>query len=585
MAVEALPLTRWLSRISPRSVLASWPVVCTGVVITVLALVSLTATAAARAVPQNDDWSYMKSAMALATDGRLELHNWAQMFLLGQVVTAQPLLWVFGARPATLKLYGAVAVAGWLICVSVVGRRCVGDRRTLLLVMAIACWPGLALISSSFMTDGPSAAASLLALVAGIGAIRRQSRFLMVGCLAAGLLAFTIREQTVVSVVAVTAGAWLARGTRRRFRIELTAGAGVLIVVCAALERLRHQMVHADLPPFGFDTLDLHRLPPSLLPCLFTVGLAVSPLALWNVLTLRRRDLTDPGRVTGWLLGLLALGATASWHFSPFPTVTLTNYITPSGAFPSAVVGQAPPVIGTGAWCALQVLAMVGGVCLAGEAVARLRRMRNAWHGWRAGNTTALIMTLYTLLLVAFVVGLSFGGQRQFDRYLIPLFPGAGLLLLRPASGGALAARRALLAAFVGGATVLLAATSLVVALSVNTRDAAIWDAAATLQARGVPSTTINAGFSWNGYHASTALDRHWTRRGGPTYPGQTWINRFPRSRDCYVVSVSQLSGPQWKLLTRRQHRPYGFGGAAVTTYTYRHETGRSPARAQTPCS
>ena len=48
---------------------------------------------------------------------------------------------------------------------------------------------------------------------------------------------------------------------------------------------------------------------------LFTIGLAVSPLALRNVLTLRRRDLLDGGRIIGWLLGLLALGTVAKWDF------------------------------------------------------------------------------------------------------------------------------------------------------------------------------------------------------------------------------------------------------------------------------
>lgn len=585
MTVAALPTTRWLSRISTRA-LRDWPTVCTAIVIVGLATTSLAITAATRAIPQNDDWSYSKSAFTLAMDGRLELYSWAQMFLLGQVVTAQPMLWIFGERMATLELYGALSIIVWLTCVAVIGRRCLGERRALLLVVGIACWPGLGMITSSFMTDGPSAAASLLALVLGIAAIRRQSRLLIVGCLSAGLLAFTIREQTVLSVVAVVAGAWLTGGTRRRFCMELTVGAGLLVAVCAALERLRHQMAHADLPPFGFDTLDLHRLPPSLLPCLFTVGLAVSPLALWNVLTLRRRDLVDPSRILGWLLGLLALGTTTSWRVSALSATTLTNYITPLGAFPSAVVGKPPVVIDNGAWWALQVLAILGGVSIAGEAAARLRQIRNTWQGWRSGNTTALVMTIYTLLLVGFVVGLSFGGQRQFDRYLIPLFPGAGLLLLRPLPvGGVPSRRRTMLTALVGAATVFLAATSLVVTLSTNTRDAAIWSAASALQVQGISGTTINAGFAWNGYHATTALDRRAAGRRESRYEGQTWIHRFPRSRDCYVISVSRMTGPQWNLLTRTEHRPYGLWGATVTTYTYQHEAPPATARGRAACS
>ncbi|HEY5848404.1 MAG TPA: hypothetical protein VIT42_16595 [Microlunatus sp.] len=397
------------------------------------------------------------------------------------------------------------------------------------------------------------------------------------GFLLAGLLAFTIREQTVVSVVAVTAGAFVTRGIGRRFRIELAAGTAVLIGVCAVLERLRRQMSHAGVPPYGFDTLDFGRLPPTLLPCLFTIGLAVSPLALRNVLTLRRRDLLDGGRIIGWLLGLLALGTVAKWDFSTFPTMILTNYLTPWGAFPSAVVGQLPPVMSTGSWQVLQVLAMLGGVCIAGETGARLRRMRSIWQGWRSGDTAALIMTIYTLLLIAFVVGLSFGGQRQFDRYLISLFPGIGLLLLRQLPvGRVLPLRGALLGGTVGGAAAFLAAMSLSVTISVNVRDAAFWDAATALTARGVRPTTINAGFAWNGYHASTALDRDGGLGLRQAYRGQHWTYSFPRSRDCHVITVSQMAGKDWRLVQRASYASYGPPGTTLTTYTYRYRPCRA---------
>ena len=160
-----------------------WPSVCAFAVIAGLVTTSLAITASTRVIPQNDDWSFVKSALALATDGRFELYNWAQMFLLGQLVTAQPLLWIFGGRSASLELYGALAITVWLTCVYAVGRRCVGDRRALLVVCVIACWPGMGLITSSFMTDGPSAAASLVAISWGIAAISRQSRMLTVGFL------------------------------------------------------------------------------------------------------------------------------------------------------------------------------------------------------------------------------------------------------------------------------------------------------------------------------------------------------------------------------------------------------------------
>ena len=492
------------------------------------------------------------------------------MFLLGQVVTAQPLLWIFGERTASLKLYGALATIVWFSCVTVVGRRCVDERRTLLLVVVIACWPGMGLLASSFMTDMPFVAASLLSLAVGIAAIRRQSRVLIVGCLLAGLLGFTIREQAIVSVVAVTAGAWVSNRSSRRFRVELTSGAAALLALCAAMERLRHQMANADVPPFGFDTLDFHLLPPSLLPCLFTVGLAVSPLALWSLGTLRREQLTDPGRIAGWLLGLVALGAVARSNYANFPTVILGITSTISGSFPSAVIGNPTRVIDSSSWLLLQMLAMIGGICILGEACARLRRIRSLWQGWRTADPAALIMTVYTLLLVAFVVGLAFGGQRQYDRYLIALFPGAGLLLLQPARiSTVLSKRTAIFGGMVGASIVFLAVISMAVMISVNVRDAAVWNAASALRARGIRATSINAGFDWNGYHATRPMDRRALRGKRDEYLGHHWIRRFPSSEDCYVVSVSEMSEAKWRLLAQAQHGPYGTDGGSITTYTY----------------
>lgn len=565
MAAVFLAVGRNLTRARAFS-FANWARICAAVVILGFGAASLAIAASTRAVPQNDDWSYVKAALILARDGRIELQGWGQMFQLGQLITAQPLLWLFGDHTASLDLYGGLAMVVWLTCAYLVGRACVGERRALLLVAVIVCWPGMALLASSFMTDGPSAAASLVSVGVGIAAIKRQSRLLTAGSLLAALLAFTIREQLVIAFLAVLLGAWLTRGLSRRFRLEFTVGSVLLVGVCTVLERFRHSLPNGDLPPYGFATLDFSRVPSTLLPCLFTVGLAVCPLALWNLLTLRSKDLRNPGRLGGWALGLLAILAVG--HGIP-SRVILTNYVTPKAAFPITAVGLVPTMLGPGFWEVLQLLAMIGGVALAGEAGARLARIGPLWRGWRAGETTGLVMTVYTLLLLAFVIGLAFGGETQYDRYLIAIFPGAGLLLLRPTPIGARSLRMVLLGVVVGLTSLVLVATELLITISTDVRDVAIWNAARELRAHGVPATSINAGLDWNGYHAATAVPPQ--HRGfvvGPRYPGQHWIGIFRQSRDCYLVSVSPMQLAGTELVSRTRHGPYGLGGA-ITTYVY----------------
>ena len=546
---------------------ANWVRICTAVVILGFAGLSFAVSVSTRAVPQNDDWSYVKAALILVKEGRLELQGWGQMFQVGQIVTAQPLLWIFGARTASLDLYGELALIVWLSCAYLVGRRCIGERRALLLIAVLVCWPGMALLASSFMTDLPSAAASMVSVAAGIAAIKRQSRLLMAGSLVAALLAFTIREQLVVAFLAVLLGVWLTRGLSKRFRIEFTLGSALLVVLCAVLEHVRHTLPNGDVPPYGFATLDFSKLPLTLVPSLFTIGLAVSPLVLWNLLTLRLRGVLDPGRVIGWAVGVALLLLETN---GPRIWLTLPNYVTPTGAFPIAMVGRPPVVLGPGLWQVLQILGMIGGVGIVGEAGARLGRIRSVWQRWRAGETAGLVMTAYTLLLLAFVIGLSFGGEAQYDRYFIAILPGMAMLLLRPAPAERSLLRSSAIGVGVGLTSLVLVMTSLLITISTDVRDAAVWDVARGLRDHGVPATRINAGLDWNGYHAATAVPPHHAGvRRGPPYRGQHWINIFVQSRDCYLVTVSPLRMTGLQLVSQTDHGPYGMGGT-MTTYVYR---------------
>jgi hypothetical protein len=587
-----VPETENRRRRSARSVAASfathgeprWPELATAFVVLLLAGISLVLTHRQGGIPQADDWSYVKSALTLDQHRHLALQGWGQMFLLGQLLTAQPFLWLLGAHPFSLEVYGAATTALWLGCAFVIGRRCLGPRRAFLLVLALAVWPGMGVLTSSFMTDTPAAGSSLLCVILGIGSIERRSRLRLAGAMLTGLLAFTIREQFVVALVAVATGAVVARGVPRRFRLEAVGGTVGVLIVGALLEHFRHQMANADRAPFSFSTLQFNHVPSSLVPCLFTVALAVAPLACWTLLTLRRKDLLDPGRLTGWLLGLAALGYVAQWNFATVPTVTLRNYVLPTGSFGGVAVGYAPPIMGVAVWHALQITAMISAIVLTGEIGARLRRLNALWNACRAGSPTLIVLTVYWLLLGAFVVGLAFGGQVQFDRYLLPLFPGAGILLLRPSNHHTLSAKAKASRTPIAVATVLmiafLAAVELNMTVSTDARDGTIWRAATRLTQLGVPAEMINAGLDWNGYYASTPTNRPDAALDINTYAGQHWTHIFPRASDCFVVTLTRVPARyrHWHLIAITRARPYGFHLTRITVYSY-FRTSCSPSQ------
>ena len=84
----------------------------------------------------------------------------------------------------------------------------------------------------------------------------------------------------------------------------------------------------------------------------------------------------------------------------------------------------------------------------------------------------------------------------------------------------------------------------------------------------------INAGSAWDGWHATTALARN-EKPDVDQYTGDLWAQRFPRSADCYVVSLSTLPDHDWRLLNVSGGAPYGTMFGSVHVFTYRRIGGR----------
>jgi hypothetical protein len=545
-------------------------------VILVVASASFLASVATGALlPQNDDWSFMRSAFDLHRTGHLRLQGWGQMFLVGHLATAQPFLTVFGDHVASLKLYGVTAAALWMWCAFAVARRCVGPARAVAVPVVLALWPGLPLLASSFMTDLPAAAMSLLTVLVGARAVDEQSRPRFLLAVAAGIVAFTIREQAVAGLGAVLVGALVHAGTGprwrqfRRFAVTATVSAAV---ACVVLEQLRHQLGHPDIPPFGFR---LHAAGTwrSGLRVPYTLGLVLSPLSgwsLWRAWSRRssdrpvrgapprvqsRRSGPGRGRVCGWLLGGCGMAALAAGnHLAHLPRVLLSNYTTAMGGFRVATVGYAPSSVEPWLWDIAQVLGAVAGIVLLGEIGARAPRTpRTAVAKARAADPAGTMLAAYTGFLACFGLVLCLAGQFQVDRYHVPMLPGLAVLLLTPvgaarapatssaAGGGGVTLRPAhLLYGVVAAALVAILLTlSVTNTLLTDRRDHAVWEAARRLTHAGVPATAINAGLDWNGMHATARLDRDHSSSHG--YRGQQWMYLFPAATDCYVVAASEL--------------------------------------------
>lgn len=546
-------------------------------VIVVMSAYYLGVTKATGAIPQNDDWSFIRSALRLHRTGDLRLQGWGQMFLVGQLVSAQPLLVVFGDRVASLRLYGVLMTAVWLWCAFLVARRVVDPRRAVLLVGVLALWPGMGLLASSFMTDMPAVAMALLTIVVGVRAVERQSRHWLLLALLVGVFGFTIREQAVVAIGAVLVGALVSHASTRRFRLETTVAVIATGVLCVVLEYARHQLANPDLAPFGLRSMDLSSVPAGLMRVPFTLGLDLSPLAAWALLSLRgRRAWLDPGRLAGWALGAAGLVALSD-GFSQSPRVLLTNYLQASGGFSVALVGSPQRVFDPMIWEATKLVGAVAGVILLGEVGACIGKARRQWPAVRAGDPVVSMLAAYTAFLAFLTVLLSFAGQHQVDRYQVGLLPALGLLLLavpprgrdRPEMASAERAEgrlsRVLTGTLAAGLTCLLAYLSVANTLATDRRNQAVWHAATQLTRGGVPATSINAGLAWNGFHATSPVDR--TNPSRDDYRGQHWIYLFPESTDCYLVATSPVVRTWMRFISFHEG---GSGVEAPSIYVYR---------------
>jgi hypothetical protein len=520
------------------------------------------------AIPSNDDWSYLKSALVLHDSHHLALQGFAQMFLIGQLVAVQPFLWVLGSNVVTFAIFGAIAAIAWLWLSFVVGRRWVGDRCALLAITVVACWPALGLLSSSFMTDAPFAALCWAAVYCSIRAFEAQRRRYLVATFVLSLIGFTFREQAIAVPIAVAGFAALRASGARRFRLLAVGGAVGTAVVCAALEHLRRGLPHADVAPYGLSSLNVPGGLNEALRMAFTFGLALAPLVVR--LVTRAGNRTRPPRrvMVTWIA---VVGAGVALAIGEPHGVLAGNYISQRGGYPNAVVGTPPLAVHPVVWIVVQLLAVLSTALLAGEVARHARRSRTSRDRLRSVAPRRGIPLSFGLVLAALYVGLSMLGQQQYDRYLLPLLPvGALLLVERRAADPApaiepAAYRRA--RPVTAGLTAFLYLLGLTITMSTLVRDRAVWDAATRLTAAGVPATSINAGSDWNGLHASTPVDRAANDKENTAYVGDMWTRRFPQSNDCFLVTVSPEPAPTWRLVATASAAPFGFG--SLTVYTY----------------
>jgi hypothetical protein len=592
---------------------------------------AINAAAGVLDIPYSDEFTFRQTALHLWQTGELRLGGWSIMTFVGQLVAVQPVLALSGgagwAFPATAAAFMAAGIAaGYALA-----RRLLAPGSAAVAVLLVLTFPGVLVVAPTFMTDIPAWAAELACLALAVPALdrrvpgRRRGRILVLA-LAAGVLAFSIREFGLAAPVAVllvmTVGSWLdaRRGATpiiggRALVLAWALALGVCLAVYVVTSSLPGQ-APARLHPPG--DADLRRARQAVA----TTALAVAPaLVLAGTAWLRRRSWRDrwsmAGLAGGLALGLLVYASDlAEAVRGGLPVLVVGNVLSAAGSTGSgAGAGIRPVLFVPPTWKLLNLLALasvLAGTALAGAWVGRVVRQLQilrsaALTSWQVGPR-ALLAT-FSILYLGGTLAFGLIGS-LFDRYLWPTFLPLAVLLLAeppPAPAGrvaddpagrvadragqagpagpappgrrvvqrldwslALGARAVAVAIVVG-----LAAASLALVLNRAAFDAARWEAGRALVAAGIPADRIDAGYEWVGHHADQIVTAN--REPGP---GERWYHLIvPEFRPCAIVASSSLVEPGIELrgVSRSAYRLLLVGGPPGPLYDYRTEAAGCP--------
>jgi len=491
-------------------------------------------------VARNDDWVYLRSAFSYAESGRFEPDSYTLTMLVGLVVAARPLIAAFGPEIVPLQVMAALFAAVGLWAAYLVIRSMLPRGWSAFAVAVTALGPLYGALGTTFMTDVPAFALSMLALLAGVRALRCRPVSIgwYLAALGAGLAAFAVREYAAGAAAAVVVAAvWSSRAGSRR-RIWFIVGISALwLLLAAALYLWRRSLADGGtqfLEPINTET---YR---TVVNVALTLALLTAPLA--PLVSLPR--LLVALRPQRWLAAVVLIGVIAAWVRIATSSrhMFLGNYVTPEGPYTVTLAGAQPQVIDVALWRVLTLVALASLLVLSLLTVVRCNDLARArFSGLRSlgepGSEGRLLTGLFVLLTLGVLIGVkALTTAPLFDRYLLPVAPFVVALGLRIALDRGLVVRAKRLVA-----TLSLAAFALFGLTIVDTAaafDGAKWRLARAVESLGYEAPSIDGGYEWYGFHQPGAI----APRAGEA--GRNfWIALFDARPVCVTSTFADGSG------------------------------------------
>ncbi|MGZ4798719.1 MAG: hypothetical protein ACXVL8_04075 [Acidimicrobiia bacterium] len=484
----------------------------------------------ATGIPRDDDWSYLRALFHWIDTGRLDFNNWVSMILLGQLVIAAPIVEIFGRDITAVQVLTAALGLIGLLAVLWLGTLVTGKLWLATFVaVLVALGPLWGELSVSFMTDIPAFTFTMLACAFGARAVSRPriSLAYLIAALAAAFVAFTIRQYAVVPLVAVAlVGTW----TLGRERSDRRWWAFVLVVAgfaAAAVVVFAYWRTIPNLKAFEPSFPDGHSIRVTLYKgtgMLRLTGLLLTPaIVLAGPVRIVRRAWAASNGVT-IVLGAGAL-AVLTYTALAAPRIALAgNFVVPNGILANAVIGGTPrhDILPTGGWTLLLVIGTVAAILLVWAFVPTLMDLvhRASERDVAPGDSVVVLLGLVIAGYSSAYALAAFFGVPLSDRYVLPVVPLIGVLLLRRAGEVEVVEPRATRGhhrerlALAIGALFVLGLVGLVYTLDSASFDGARWKVGVAATRAGWAPNQISGSFEWTNFYEPGP---HGTHRHRPT--------------------------------------------------------------------
>ncbi len=472
----------------------------------------------ALSIPRSDDWSYLLTLFRLVDHGVLGFNNWVSMTLVGQLALAAPVALVAPRSITAVHIATAFLGFGGLVAL-VQGTERRHRRAAMVLALTIAIGPLWSPLAATFMTDVPAFAVQCVFLALAFRTLRAPTISVgaYAGVVAVGFLAISIRQYEAIPVLAVVI-VTLVTAVRRGPRAHASKLALVTVVLVLATTALFAWWL--SLP----DALSLAPSPvTSGLVANLTVrvggfarlvGLLLAPVVLFA----RPSDIVrDAWRRSPPLTTVVGAGTTL-WmavSYLRVPEIPFVgNYVDQYGVLSRDVLtGPRAPVVPESVFRLMAVLGSLGAVLIAIAVVPALvetgRRVRR--RDLVPHDPVTAVLALSTL---GFSVAYAFAIATElpvFDRYVLPVLPLVGLLLVRRAEPVADAglqpptsARRRRAGRYTVAtalALVVLGGIGLAYATDSASFDGTRWRLDRAVARQGWAPTRIYGGFEWISWH------------------------------------------------------------------------------------